>query len=133
MKPEEKKININDLDQRKSPFTTPEGYFESLNERILQKTEGQMPIRPEQSNSSRRSFLRPILYMAALFAGAFLMVRIMTTLPLKQSDSHSALVQKNSSHEHSSESVDGADLGDYATSQIDEYTLFECYCEKNQQ
>ncbi|MDR0546648.1 MAG: hypothetical protein LBG77_03555 [Dysgonamonadaceae bacterium] len=62
----------------KNPFTTPEGYFDGLTERIM----SQLPERHTETPKiiSLWDRVKPWIYMAAMFAGIFLMVNLFTHL-----------------------------------------------------
>ncbi|MDL2256399.1 hypothetical protein LJC38_07440 [Parabacteroides sp. OttesenSCG-928-K15] len=71
----EKKVNKLDQLKGQNPFTVPEGYFESLTDRVM----SQLPESPAQIEGGRQvtmiARVRPWLYMAAVFAGLLLFFR----------------------------------------------------------
>ena len=64
---------------RDNAFKVPEGYFESLTSEIMDKLpENQQPIL-KVKEVSRWDKFKPLLYMAAMFVGAALIIRVALT------------------------------------------------------
>lgn len=64
---------INKFPDRKNPFQTPEGYFESFPDRVIGR------IELEKNNTAKQIFLRyfrPMLALAASFAIIFLLIYV---------------------------------------------------------
>jgi hypothetical protein len=83
----------NKLDELKgqNPFKLPEGYLEGLNEQIMNRLPDKIPeAAPKVSLYDR---IRPLLYMAGVFAGLLLLFRVFTLpdLPRKASFANEAL------------------------------------------
>lgn len=58
------------------PFATPDGYFEDLKARVLDKAKSTPQIAlPEEPKPSRLDFIKPYLYLAAMFVGLLLMIK----------------------------------------------------------
>ena len=78
----EKTDNILEKINRQDGFTVPEGYFEDFAGRMM----AQLPPRPELETPvapSRRSLwqtVRPFVYMAAMFAGVWCMLKMFTLM-----------------------------------------------------
>jgi hypothetical protein len=62
----------------KNPFTVPEGYFEGLTEQIMSR----LPERVSESEQPASAWerMKPWLYMAAMFAGLYLMINLFTQI-----------------------------------------------------
>ena len=61
---------------RQAGFSVPEGYFEELTQRVMERlpeAEPQLEAEPQPTLWQR---VRPWLYMAAMFAGAALIIRV---------------------------------------------------------
>lgn len=56
-------------------MTVPEGYFENFAERMMARIPDE-PVKSVMIERTRWQTLRPYVYMAAMFAGAFLMLNI---------------------------------------------------------
>lgn len=72
MKEEEKLI---DKFGRKSPWTVPEGYFESVRIEIKSKLP-EYPTAPEVKKVSKWELVKPYFYLAAMFAGIWCMMSV---------------------------------------------------------
>lgn len=60
---------------KENPFKVPEGYFENLTSEVMNALPEKKPVlKVEQPTTWTR--IRPLLYMAAMFIGAFLIIRI---------------------------------------------------------
>jgi len=74
---EKKKIRLEDLDKR-DPFKTPDGYFEKFTADLMSRLPERKPAEPRTINLWQR--IRPWVYMAAMFVGISLTVRLFTNL-----------------------------------------------------
>ncbi|MDR1683103.1 MAG: hypothetical protein LBS25_06925 [Candidatus Symbiothrix sp.] len=78
--------NSNFLDKigNKNPFTTPEGYFDGLTDRIM----SQLPERNVESPKIIPLWdrVKPWMYMAAMFTGIALMINLFTHIHPKNTD-----------------------------------------------
>ncbi|MBR6757386.1 MAG: hypothetical protein IKM35_02765 [Bacteroidaceae bacterium] len=105
------KENILDNIGGKSGFKVPDGYFEQLSTRIIdQLPERELP-QPEVITTWHK--LRPYIYMAAMFAGIWLMVQVFVAPAV------------NSQNEMIAETEHEEDLEEYMLYSMDEYTIFE--------
>jgi hypothetical protein len=76
-----KKMNHLDQISKDNPFKTPEGYFEGLTAQIMS---GLPEKAQEETNEvSMWTRVKPWVYMAAMFAGIFLMVKVFVGSPDK--------------------------------------------------
>ena len=66
----------NKLDSLKGrqPFRVPEGYFESLTEDIMSRLPEHSTMKPKKVSMYER--VKPLLYMAAMFVGAIVLMNI---------------------------------------------------------
>lgn len=60
---------------KRNGMTVPEGYFEDFTTRMMAKIPDEV-IRPAEVKRSTWQIIKPYAYMAALFAGAYLMLNI---------------------------------------------------------
>ncbi|MCP9612359.1 hypothetical protein [Coprobacter tertius] len=105
---------------RKSGFKVPEGYFESFNERLMQQL-------PEQELNVKSVTLwdriKPFVYMAAMFAGIALMIRLFVT------GSSDGSVMNTGSEMATTVSPESL-VDDYILyTQVDDYSLYEYWAE----
>ncbi len=70
---------------RKNPFKVPEGYFEQFPEDFMSRLPERTTEEPKALNLWDR--LKPWIYMAAMFAGIALIVRIFVGIPVQTQDS----------------------------------------------
>jgi hypothetical protein len=71
-----KKANPLEKIGNRSPFKTPEGYFEHLSERVMSQLPQRIEALPQPVGTWQR--VQPWLYMAAMFCGIALMVNLFT-------------------------------------------------------
>ncbi len=106
---------------RKSGFQVPENYFEQFNSRMIEQLPERVLPQPEAITLWQR--LRPYIYMAAMFAGIYLMVSIFVGEDTKTDDV--LMAETNAEGEEYL-------VEDYLMSSIDEYTIFETlYADSN--
>lgn len=89
------KTEQNNLDQLKgkNPFTVPSGYMEGLTANIM----SQLPEKPREEEVKKISFMeraRPWLYMAAVFAGMGLFIRLLVGSDIRKEDGLDQLIVK---------------------------------------
>jgi hypothetical protein len=84
---DKKKILLEDID-KVNPFKTPEGYFENFSAGIM----SQLPdvAQKNSTNIGLWQRVRPWVYMAAMFAGIALMIRLFTGSPTQAGIKHYA-------------------------------------------
>lgn len=61
---------------KENPFKVPEGYFESLPSGVMNALPEKTKPAIEVEKSTTWTRMRPLLYMAAMFIGAFLIIRV---------------------------------------------------------
>jgi len=74
-----KKVNSLEEIGNKNPFKAPEGYFDSLTDRIMSELPERINELPQTVSFWRRA--QPYLYMAAMFCGVALMINLFTRSP----------------------------------------------------
>lgn len=81
----------NNLDKLKgkNPFSIPEGYMEGLNQRIMDRLPEKEPVQ-EAPVVPLREKMRPLLYLAAMFAGMMLFLKVLIGGPDKNNPGNSA-------------------------------------------
>lgn len=97
---------------RKSGYKVPEGYFEQFSERMAEKLPEREILAPEEPTFLQR--IKPYIYMAAMFAGIGLMVRVFVGPQVERVDALTASVEAEEEM-----------IEDYMISSIDDYTIFE--------
>ena len=106
-----KKEDILNQVGQKTGYKVPDGYFEQFSARMMEQLpEKQLP-EPEIVTTWQK--LRPYIYMAAMFAGIWLMLQVFVA-PIIDADK-----QMTAAIEHDE------DLEEYMLYSMDEYTIFE--------
>ena len=84
---DKKKNLLEDID-KVNPFKTPEGYFENFADGIM----SQLPdvVQTNSTNINLWHRVRPWVYMAAMFAGIALMIRVFIGTPAETGIKHYA-------------------------------------------
>ncbi len=74
-------MNMNKPDNIKLPksngMTVPEGYFDDFQRRMMERLPAEVPV-AEPAVRSKWQMLRPYVYLAAMFAGIYLLMNIFT-------------------------------------------------------
>jgi cell division protein FtsL len=104
-----------------TPFTVPEGYFDQLTSEVMNKLSEQEVIRFERKKVTRWEKVKPLFYLAAVFVGAALIIRVASTNP-KPAQTQSAGV---TAAEIDTDSVSDQYIN-YALNQsmLDDYSLY---------
>lgn len=97
----------------KSGFKVPENYFDNLSARITEQLPERELPKPEVVTTWQR--IRPYLYMAAMFAGIYLMIQIFVAPSV---EAEKEMVAENEQQEV---------LDEYMLYSMDEYTIFETF------
>ena len=102
---------------KKNPFTVPEGYFQNFNERLME----QLPEKEVISEPEIRTWdrIKPWVYMAAMFCGLMLSVRMF--VGEKQSQSSAATSETTDFTEVPDEYIDPI----VNQTMMDDYTLYQ--------
>lgn len=64
---------------KENSFKVPEGYFENLTSEVMNKLPEKEKITFEEEHVSTWTRLKPLFYMAAMFIGAALIIRVAST------------------------------------------------------
>lgn len=64
---------------KENSFKVPEGYFENLTSEVMNKLPEKEKVAFEEEHISIWTKLKPLLYMAAMFVGAALIIRVAST------------------------------------------------------
>lgn len=110
-------MDKNNLDKikGKNPFTVPEGYFNTLTDQIMEGlptesvAEKELHIQPV----TRWEKIKPLAYLAAMFIGAALLVRVLINTKPQEYDYISQINVEEVSDEFIEETIEGAFLDDY--------------------
>ena len=102
----------------KTGYKVPDGYFEQFTARMTEQLpERQLP-KPEIVTTWHK--LRPYIYLAAMFAGIWLMLQVFVAPVVEADKAMTASVE----HEE--------DLEEYMLYSMDEYTVFETFYADNE-
>lgn len=64
---------------KENSFKVPEGYFENFTSEVMNKLPEKEKVAFEEEHTSTWTKLKPLLYMAAMFVGAALIIRVAST------------------------------------------------------
>lgn len=100
----------------KNPFEVPEGYFDHLADQIIDRLpEKEMKVLPLQEENSLWLKIRPWVYMAAMFIGAALIIRIGSwSLGSRQAEDSSYAYEEVISEEYLDISFEKAQMDGYS-------------------
>lgn len=102
----------------KSGFKVPDNYFETLSARITEQLPERNLPKPEKITLWHR--LRPYIYMAAMFAGIWLMVQVFVAPAVEAEKELTAAAEQ--------EEI----MDEYMLYSMDEYTVFETFYADNE-
>ena len=105
-------IKIKEKLQGREPFKVPENYFENFTSELMDKLPEQEPMQPEEITLWTK--VRPWIYMAAMFVGIMLSVRVFVGSPQKNNMEQLAASIDDMSDEYLNEMVDGTLMDDYS-------------------
>jgi hypothetical protein len=100
-----------------NPFNVPDGYFENMTSELMDKLPEKEPHMTLSKEPTRWERIKPLLYMAAMFAGAALIIKTVTTnigdrMP---ADNYTATTEiETESDRYFNEMADGAMMDDYS-------------------
>lgn len=106
-----KNENILDSIKGQSGYKVPEGYFEQLSSRIIEQLPEKEMQQPEVITTWQK--LRPYLYMAAMFAGIWLMVQTFVSPVVQAEKEMTAAIEQEE------------ELEEYMLYSMDDYAIFE--------
>lgn len=108
-----KKEDILEQVGRKTGYKVPEGYFENFTARMTEQLPERELPKPEIITPWQK--FRPYIYMAAMFAGIWLMLQVFVAPSV---EAEKAMIAANEQEE---------DLEEYMLYSMDEYTVFETF------
>ena len=106
---------------KENPFKVPEGYFADFTSKMMDKLPEKMQV-PENARVSTWTKLKPLLYMAAMFVGAALIIRVASSR--YESSSKNMASTDEDSVVISDEMIDYAVAG----TRMDDYSLYVYLC-----
>lgn len=105
--------NIQDFKERK-PFEVPEGYFDSFTDKIMESLPETDMVIPNSPKPGLWVRLKPLAYLAAMFVGAALIIRVLVgTLPVEEECTALVTIDEVSD-EFLYDTVEQAFIDDYA-------------------
>lgn len=108
-----KKDNILEQIGGKSGYKVPDGYFEQFATRMQEQLPEREFPQPEVVSTWKR--LSPYLYLAAMFAGVWLMVQVFVGPAAQEQKQQQAIAEAE------------ADIEEYMLYSVDDYILFETF------
>lgn len=97
---------------KKLPYTVPEGYFESLRNRVMESLPD-YPEKPKAKTLTTWQKIRPYVYLAAMFAGIWCMMQIfhrVSTSAISHQDELAVAVYDPDSYDFYIDGTYGQDL-----------------------
>jgi hypothetical protein len=116
-----KKEDILDKIGGKTGYKVPDGYFEQLTTRITEQLPERELPQPEVITPWQK--FSPYIYMAAMFAGIWLMIQAFVTPTIEADRLRTAEAEQEAQSE--------AELEEYMLYSLDEYTIFESFYADN--
>lgn len=99
---------------KENPFRVPDGYFDTLTSEVMSRLPEKAPLESLHREPTRWERIRPWLYMAAMFVGAALIIRVASSDHAPASSSVMAEEATDSEMEYINMAVDGAMMDDYS-------------------
>ena len=99
---------------KENPFQTPEGYFDNLTSEVMNRLPEKDFTQQETVVVSTWEKVKPLLYMAALFAGAAFILRTGVFTMQKENTSYLAEDEEEMEREYIDRIVNEALLDDYS-------------------
>lgn len=103
---------------KKNPFAVPDNYFEELTDKVM----SQLPDPPAeklQLEPSRWQKLKPWVYMAAMFVGAALIIKVVS-FSMQKNEVHQLMHDDAAQCQYIENLVDEAMLSDYELYELSE-------------
>lgn len=100
-----------------NPFRLPDGYFENLTSEVMSKLPEKetLPYVEEETKPTMWQRVKPWLYMAAMFVGAALIIRVASDAPMATTESASLATEESDSEmEYINMAVENAMMDDYS-------------------
>jgi hypothetical protein len=101
-----------------NPFSVPDGYFEQMTSELMDKLPEKKPVIAEMKEASRWERLKPLLYMAAMFVGAALIINVATFRSggstAADTTAQTEISEAEQEDRYICEMADGAQMDDYS-------------------
>ena len=97
-----------------NPFRVPDGYFEQLTSEVMNKLPEKETPAYLTREPTRWERVKPWLYMAAMFAGAALLIRVGSATTESQSEALAREEAEREEMEYISNAVDNSMMDDYS-------------------
>jgi hypothetical protein len=101
-----------------NPFSVPDGYFEQMTSELMDKLPEKKPVIAEMKEVSRWERLKPLLYMAAMFVGAALIINVATFRSggstAADTTAQTEISEAEQEERYICEMADGAQMDDYS-------------------
>ena len=97
-----------------NPFRVPDGYFENLASEVMNRLPEKESKLVQQREPTTWERVRPWLYMAAMFAGAALLIRVGSIDRTNHPADYMAADDSDTEMEYISTAIDNSMLDDYA-------------------
>ena len=97
-----------------NPFRVPEGYFENLTSEVMNRLPEKEKLIAVQTEPTMWQKVRPWLYMAAMFVGAALIIRVASSDRTPAATDRMAADETETEMEYINMAVDNSMLDDYS-------------------
>ncbi len=97
-----------------NPFRVPEGYFENFTSEIMNRLPEKEKLAFEKQEPTMWERIKPWAYMAAMFAGAALIIRVASTNPVPAATDRMVADDTETEMEYINMAVDNSMLDDYS-------------------
>ena len=99
---------------KENSFKVPEGYFENLTSEVMNKLPEKEKVTLKEEPVSTWTRLKPLLYMAAMFVGAALIIRVASSDRTPAATDRMAADETETEMEYINMAVDNSMLDDYS-------------------
>ncbi|MGL5787555.1 MAG: hypothetical protein ACRCX4_12155 [Bacteroidales bacterium] len=121
-----KEQELKSSEATRKAFKVPENYFEELNAKVMSQLPESEPVF-EHASSTLWSKIRPVLYMAAMFMGIILSVKLFIGEKPHSSNQSDAIYSEVITDQVITDTTYEETMTDYAVASMDDYTLVESY------
>lgn len=98
----------------KNPFSVPEGYFENLTQEVMSRLPEKETVAVPQREATKWEKIRPWLYMAAMFVGAAMIIRVASSQHTPATADPMATDDADTEMEYINMAVESSMLDDYS-------------------
>ena len=99
---------------KENSFKVPDGYFENLTSEVMNKLPEKEKVAFKEEPVSTWTRLKPLLYMAAMFVGAALIIRVASSDRTPAATDRMAAAETETEMEYINMAVDNSMLDDYS-------------------